>query len=146
MTSQLPDFPTRLASRWTAMWNDELKASEVVAADCAVHFGRTPAIPRLTDTMSPQELQSVVDAVRAHRPGVSYGFVTAPLHQPEAGRAGEAGVITLLWHVDVPGHGRRSGIDLLRHRGGTIREVWSIAGDLELPPIGARALMADTEA
>ena len=64
--------------------------------------------------------------------GARYGFESQPLHQAEGA---EGGIITLLWFIDLPGHGRRSGIDLLRYRGRVIVEVWSITGDLKLPPM-----------
>ena len=44
-----------------------------------------------------------------------------------------SGIITLLWDVAVPNQGTKTGIDLLRHEGAQITEVWSITGDLELP-------------
>lgn len=135
----MTDLATRLARRWTALWNGELPAEAVVGADCSVYFGRRPLIARAETTSGPDELQAVVDAVRGHLGGVRYGFESAPLHQ--AG-PGEAGTITLLWHVEVPGQDRRSGIDLLRHAGGAIQEVWSITGDLALPAMGGAATVA----
>ena len=125
--------PNRLAQRWTAMWNGELPAGAVVSTDCAVYFGRRPMIARATTTHGPEELQAVVDAIRGHLVSVRYGFAAAPLHQP--GQAHGEGVISLLWHVSALGLPRRSGIDLIRHEAGKVTQVWSIAGDLELPPL-----------
>ena len=125
--------PSRLAQRWTAMWNGEVPARAVVAPDCAVYFGRRPMIARATTAHGPDELQAVVDAIRGHLVGVRYGFAAAPPAAPD-GPAGD-GIISLLWHVSALGLPRRSGIDLLRHAGGRIVEAWSITGDLELPPL-----------
>jgi len=126
------DDPVRLAQRWTAMWNGEVPARAVAAPDCAVYFGRRPMIARATTAHGPDELQGVVDAIRGHLVGVRYGFAAAP---PVAGTSGADGVISLLWHVSALGLPRRSGIDLIRHAGGRVTEVWSITGDLELPPL-----------
>ena len=125
------DPTVRLAQRWTAMWNGELAAEAVVAPECSVYFGRRPMIARVTTAHGAAELQSVVDAVRANLVSVRYGFAAAPLGHG----AGADGVVTLLWHVSALGLPRRSGIDLLRHAGGKVIEVWSITGDLELPPL-----------
>ena len=127
-----PTDPVRLAQRWTAMWNGEVPASAVVAPDCAIYFGRRPMIARATTAHGPAELQAVVDAIRGHLVGVRYGFAAAPPCTEDL--PGE-GVISLLWHVSALGLPRRSGIDLIRHAGGKITEVWSITGDLELPPL-----------
>jgi hypothetical protein len=125
--------PNRLAQRWAAVWNGEAPASAVVSAHCSVYFGRRPMIARATTTHGPAELQAVVDAIRGHLVSVRYGFAAAPLHQE--GLIGGEGVLSLLWHVSALGLPRRSGIDLIRHDAGRITEVWSIAGDLELPPL-----------
>jgi hypothetical protein len=135
-----PNDPVRLAQRWTAMWNGEVPARAVVHPDCAVYFGRRPMIARATTAHGPAELQSVVDAIRSHMVGVRYGFASAPACAPEGG-PGE-GVISLLWHVSALGLPRRSGIDLIRHAGGRIHQVWSISGDLELPPLRLAPLEA----
>jgi hypothetical protein len=135
----MPADPVRLAQRWTAMWNGEVPASAVVAPDCAVYFGRRPMIARSTTAHGPAELQAVVDAIRGHLVGVRYGFASAP---PCAEEGPGEGVISLLWHVSALGLPRRSGIDLIRHAGGRIVEVWSITGDLELPPLRLAAPQA----
>jgi hypothetical protein len=127
-----PNDPVRLAQRWTAMWNGEVPARAVVAPDCAVYFGRRPMIARATTAHGPAELQAVIDEIRGHLVGVRYGFAAAP---PCADDGPGEGVISLLWHVSALGLPRRSGIDLIRHAGGRIVEVWSITGDLELPPL-----------
>ncbi len=125
--------PVRLAQRWTAMWNGEVPARAVVAPDCAVYFGRRPMIARATTAHGPDELQGVVDAIRGHLVGVRYGFAATPPTAAD-GDPGD-GIISLLWHVSALGLPRRSGVDLIRHCGGKIVEVWSITGDLELPPL-----------
>ena len=134
MTISLTNIPlqTLLASRWTAMWNGEFNAEQIVSADCAVYFGRTPQSDRAAIVSGPDALQSVIEGTRRRIPGVHFSFESEPLHQP----AGERnGVITLLWTLEAPGQVRKTGIDLLRHRGETIVEVWSITGDHELPPM-----------
>ena len=123
------DRATAQAALWTEMWNGGLPADKVVAPDCAVYFGRTPMTDRPTVTHGPVQLQQVVDEIRGRLTGARYGFDSQPLCQAEPG----GGIITLLWFIDVPGHGRRSGIDLLRYRRRTITEVWSITADLKLP-------------
>ncbi len=120
-----------LAERWTRMWNHELPAAAVVAPDCSTYFGRKPVTPRPETVRGPAELQAAIDAIREAIPGVRYGHRSAPLIA-----RGDGEDITLLWEVEAPGKGRRSGIDVLRHRGGLITEVWSVTGDLELPPMG----------
>lgn len=119
-----------LADRWTRMWNGELPAAAVVSPDCPAYFGRKPVTPRPESVRGPAELQRVVDAIREAIPGVRYGHRSEPLIARERGAT-----ITLLWEVESPGRGRRSGIDVLRHRDGLITEVWSVTGDLELPPM-----------
>lgn len=122
-----------LARRWTDMWNSLIAADEVVAPDCRVYFGRTPVTDRPTTTRGPAELQAVVDGIRARAPGIAYGFDGRVLQQ----MLPEGGIVTLLWRVDPPGAARRTGIDLLRHdEAGRVVEVWSVTGDLSLPPIG----------
>ena len=121
---------TGYCSRWTDMWNRVVPAAEVVAADCQVYFGRKPQTARPTTTTGPHELQSVIDAIRERLPGIRYRFDSLPLYQADSNLSG---IITLLWNVAVPGEGTRTGIDLLRHEGARITEVWSITGDLELP-------------
>ena len=122
--------PTAYCSRWTDMWNRVIPAAEVVAADCQVYFGRKPQTPRPTTTTGPRELQSMVDAIRDRLPGIRYSVASPPLYQADSNTSG---IITLLWNVAVPGEGTKTGIDLLRHEGTRITEVWSITGDLELP-------------
>jgi hypothetical protein len=118
------------SSRWTDMWNCLVPATEVVAADCRVYFGRTPQSARATVTMGPHELQGVIDAIRERLPGIRYRVDSRPLYQADSNTGG---IITLLWNVVVPNQGTRTGIDLLRHAGARVTEVWSITGDLELP-------------
>jgi hypothetical protein len=115
------------------MWNRLIPAAEVVAADCRVYFGRKPQIECATATTGPLELQSVIDAIREHRPGIHYRLQSLPRYQADSSTSG---IITLLWNAAIPGQGTRTGIDLLRHEGAQITEVWSITGDLELPFMG----------
>ena len=122
--------PAEYCSRWTDMWNRLLPAVEVVAADCRVYFGRAPQTARPTTTTGPRELQSVIDAIRERLPGIRYRVASPPRYQADSNTSG---IITLLWNVDVPEQGTKTGIDLLRHEGARITEVWSITGDLELP-------------
>jgi hypothetical protein len=117
-------------SHWTDMWNRLLPAAEVVAADCRVYFGRKPQTARPTTTTGPHELQSVIDSIRERLPGIFYRFDSLPRYQADSNTTG---IITLLWNVAVPDQATRTGIDLLRHEGDWITEVWSITGDLELP-------------
>lgn len=117
-------------SRWTDMWNRLVPATEVVAAECQVYFGRKPQTARATVTTGPLELQSVIDTIRERLPGIRYRVDSRPLYQATSNTSG---IITLLWNVAVPAEGTRTGIDLLRHDGARITEVWSITGDLELP-------------
>ena len=124
--------PTVCCSRWTDMWNRLVPAVEVVAADCRVYFGRTPQTARPTATTGPRELQTMVDAIRERLPGIRYRVDSLPRYQADSNTSG---MITLLWNVAVPGQGTKTGIDLLRHEGARITEVWSITGDLELPYI-----------
>jgi len=131
-TLTVADRATSLSGLWTGMWNGDLPAEKVVSVDCAVYFGRAPTTDRRTVTHGPGQLQGVVDEIRGRLTGARYGFESQPLHQAEGV---EGGIITLLWFIDVPGHGRRSGIDLLRYRRRAITEVWSITGDLKLPPM-----------
>jgi hypothetical protein len=121
---------TECSSRWTDMWNRLVPAVEVVAADCQVYFGREPQTARPTATTGPRELQSVIDAIWERLPGIRYRFASPPRYQADSNTSG---IITLLWNVDVPNQGTKTGIDLLRHEGARITEVWSITGDLELP-------------
>lgn len=122
--------PTACSSRWTDMWNRLVPAVEVVAADCRVYFGRTPQTARPTATTGPRELQAMIDAIRERLPGIRYRVDSPPRYQADSNTSG---IITLLWNVAVPGQGTKTGIDLLRHEGARITEVWSITGDLELP-------------
>ena len=55
---------TVYSSRWTDMWNRLVPATEVVAADCQVYFGRKPQIARATATTGPHELQRPLLASR----------------------------------------------------------------------------------
>jgi hypothetical protein len=117
-------------NRWTDMWNCLLPASDVVATDCRVYFGRQPQTPRPTTTTGPHELQGVIDAIRQRLPGIHYRVDSSPCYQADSNTSG---IITLLWNVAVPDQGIRTGIDLLRYEAAQITEVWSITGDLELP-------------
>lgn len=125
-------IPTDLASRWTAMWNGQHLASEIVSPDCKVYFGRAPTTDRLETTSGPDELQAVIDETLGLRRGIAFSFDSSPLYQSSGA---DAGIVTLMWEVGVPGGAKRTGIDLLRHEGEVIREVWSITGDLPLPPM-----------
>lgn len=120
------------ATRWTDMWNRVLPATDVVTAECRVYFGRKPQTSRPTTTTGPHELQDVIDIIRTHVPGIHYRFDSPPLHHADSNTSG---IITLLWNAEVPGQGTLTGIDLLRHDGARVTEVWSITGDLELPRI-----------
>jgi hypothetical protein len=122
--------PAESCSRWTDMWNRLVPAVEVVAADCRVYFGREPQTARPTATTGPRELQSVIDAIRERLPGIRYRVASPPRYHADSNASG---IITLLWNVAVPNQGTKTGIDLLRHEGARITEVWSITGDLELP-------------
>jgi hypothetical protein len=121
---------TVCSSRWTDMWNRLVPAVDIVAADCRVYFGREPQTARPTATTGPRELQSVIDAIWERLPGIRYRFASPARYQADSNTSG---IITLLWNVDVPNQGTKTGIDLLRHEGARITEVWSITGDLELP-------------
>jgi hypothetical protein len=112
------------------MWNRIVPAVEVVAADCRVYFGRKPQTARPTDITGPHELQRVIDAMPERLPGIRYRFDSSPRYQADSSTSG---IITLLWSAAIPGEGTRTGIDLLRHEGALITEVWSITGDVELP-------------
>jgi len=122
--------PAMYSERWTDMWNRLMPATEVVASECRVYFGRTPQTARSTATTGPHELQIVIDAIREHRPGIRYSVHSLPRYQADSHTTG---IITLLWNATVPGQGTKTGIDLLRHEGARITEVWSITGDLQLP-------------
>ena len=130
ITSTPAAVPTAYCERWTDMWNRLIPATEVVANNCRVYFGRKPLTARPTDTTGPHELQIVIDAIREHLPGIRYCIHGLPRYQADSEATG---IITLLWNAAVPGQGTRTGIDLLRHEGDRITEVWSITGDLELP-------------
>jgi hypothetical protein len=111
---------------------------DVVSADCRVHFDRKSQIDRATSTCGPHELQSTIDAIWKRFPGIHHRADCEARYQADSDD-GASGLITLLWNVDVPSEGTRTGIDLLRQRAGVIMEVWSITGDLELPllnPVG----------
>ena len=122
--------PAMYCERWTGMWNRLMPATEVVASECRVYFGRTPQTARSTATTGPHELQIVIDAIREHLPGIRYFVHSLPRYQADSHTTG---IITLLWNATVSGHGTKTGIDLLRHEGARITEVWSITGDLQLP-------------
>jgi hypothetical protein len=49
------DNPSLCGRRWTDMWNQLVPASEVVATDCRVYFGRRPQTDRPTATKGPQD-------------------------------------------------------------------------------------------
>lgn len=125
--------PAACCSRWTDMWNRLIPAAEVITAECRVYFGRKPQTARPTAAAGPHELQSVIDTIREHLPGICYRFQSPPRYHADSNTSG---IITLLWNVAVPGDGTKTGIDLLRHEGARITEVWSITGDLELPFMG----------
>jgi hypothetical protein len=122
--------PSAYCNRWTDMWNRLLPAAEVVTADCRVYFGRKSQTARPTTTTGPHELQTVIDAIRQQLPGIHYRVGNPPRYQADSNATG---IITLLWNVDVPEQGTKTGIDLLRYEAAQITEVWSITGDLELP-------------
>jgi hypothetical protein len=121
-----------LVERWTQMWNRELPAIEVVTPSCRTYFGRTPRTARPVTAIGPAELQATVDKIGSSIEGIRYGHVSAPL--VVEGSTDQAGSFTLLWDVQAPGFGVRSGIDIFRYNDDLITEVWSITGDLELPP------------
>ncbi|MGO4535070.1 hypothetical protein [Leifsonia sp. 2MCAF36] len=121
-----------LAERWTRMWNRELPADQVVTPSCPTYFGRTPRTARPATAVGPEELQRTVDEIGSSIEGIRYGHVSAPL--VTEGSNEHAGSFTLLWEVQAPGFGTRSGIDILRYEGDLMTEVWSITGDLEFPP------------
>jgi hypothetical protein len=120
------------ARRWTEMWNRARPARSIVSEDCCVYFGRKPVTERPTRTVGPDELQDVIDAIAWEFPAIRYSYESEPC---VAGTA-DGSVITLLWNVEAPGRGTKSGIDILRLRGGLIVAAWSITGDLALPPMG----------
>ena len=126
--------PILLAARWTDMWNRRLDVGDVISSDCQVHFGRQPIHDRPRTTVGVAQLQAVVDGTAERVPGVVFSFEGAPPHQ-RAIAGGRAGVITLLWEVNATGLEPRTGIDLLAHDGDRITTVWSITGDLRLPPL-----------
>jgi hypothetical protein len=119
------------ARRWTEMWNGVLPASSVVTEDAQVHFGRTPVTDRPTRTSGPDELQRAVDGIAWSFPAIHYSYDSEPC----VAGTGDATVVTLLWNVEAPGRGTKSGIDILRLRRGLVAAAWSITGDLALPPI-----------
>jgi hypothetical protein len=120
-----------LVERWTQMWNRELPAIEVVTPSCRTYFGRTPRTARPVTASGPAELQATVDEIGSSIEGIRYGHVSAPL--VVEGSTDQAGSFTLQCEVQAPGFGVRSGIDVIRYND-LITEVWSITGDLELPP------------
>ena len=124
-----------LVDRWTQMWNRELPAIEVVSPSCRTYFGRTPRAARPVTAIGSAELQATVDEIGSSIDGIRCGHVSAPL--VVEGSTDHAGSFTLLWEVQAPGFGTRSGIDLFRYSDDLITEVWSITGDLELPPFSA---------
>lgn len=134
MSSESEDVLTGedLASRWTLMWNGNLRAEEVVAPDCRVYFGRTPIVERDATVSGPVALQSVIDGIRARYSQIRYRHDSRPIFGPAPSDHAE-GMITLLWKADTPAIAPRSGIDLLCHAAGRVTEVWSITGDHELP-------------
>lgn len=126
----------QLATRWTAMWNRTIPAIEVVTEGCSVYFGRQPVSARPATTQGPAALQGVIDDIAARVEGIAYDFAGTVLAQ--ANNDGKGGIITLLWEVSAPTMAARSGIDLLAYRDDRITEVWSITGDLPLPPLPHR--------
>lgn len=128
--SSVPAVAVICCDRWIDMWNRVIPAAEVVAAECRVYFGRAPQFARPNATTGPQERQVVVDAIRERLPGVRYSVESRLVYQSDSSTSA---MITLLWNVTVSAQGTRTGIDLLRHEGARITEVWSITGDLEMP-------------
>jgi hypothetical protein len=74
-----------------------------------------------------------VDEIASSIEGIRYGHISDPL--VAEGSTDHTGSFTLLWEVQAPGVGTRSGIDIFRYSDDLITEVWSVTGDLELPPI-----------
>ena len=68
--------------------------------------------------------------IRIWGTAIRYFIHSLPRYQADSNTTG---IITLLWNATVPGQGTKTGIDLLRHEGARITEVWSITGDLQLP-------------
>ena len=116
---------TEIARRWTAMWNLELPAAEIVRADAGIRFGRLPVVPRDEPLIGPAGLQAVVDATAARLDGPVFG-----IHRVVPGD--DAELMTVLWYVEAAALDRRSGLDLLRVADGLVAEAWSITGDLPL--------------
>jgi hypothetical protein len=115
------------------MWNRELPANKVVSPSCRTYFGRIPRTARAVTAIGSDELQVTVDEIGSSIEGIRYGHISPPL--VTEGSTGHAGSFTLLWEVQAPGAGIRSGIDIFRYSNDLITEVWSITGDLEIPPI-----------
>ena len=122
--------PTTITTGWTRMWNREIAANDIVTPHAEVHFGRTPPSPRPRTTNGPAELQEVVDRIGAAVEGVLYATQGDPLLDA-SGRH-----ITIVWNVRGRDVEPRTGIDVLRvDQAGVIDEVWSVTGDLLLPPL-----------
>jgi hypothetical protein len=119
------------ACRWTEMWNRARPARSIVSEDCRVYFGRKPETARPTRTVGPEELQDVIDAIAWEFAGIRYFYESEPV----VAEAADGCMVTLLWNVEMPGRGVKSGLDILRLRGGGIAVAWSITGDLLLPPL-----------
>jgi len=121
---------TTIATDWTRMWNREFPASDIVSVDARVHFGRTPRSPRPATMTGPAELQAVVDGIGATIEGVHYALQGDALLD----RSGHH--VTIVWNVRGRDVEPRTGIDVLRvDDSGMIVEVWSVTGDLLLPPL-----------
>ena len=99
-------IPNELANSWTAMWNREHLASDIVSPDCKVYFGRAPTTDRPETTRGPKELQTMVDYTLAQRKGIVFSFDSSPLYQASGA---DAGIVTLMWEVGVPGREKRPG-------------------------------------
>jgi uncharacterized membrane protein len=119
-----------IAADWTRMWNREIPADGLVAPDALVHFGRTPPSPRPATTTGAAELQAVIDGIGAAVDGVVYAVQGDPVLDQEGRR------ITIVWSVGATELEPRTGIDiLLVGDHGAIAEVWSVTGDIVLPPL-----------
>ena len=119
-----------IAADWTRMWNRQIPADRLVASDALVHFGRTQPSPRPATTNGPAELQAVIDGIGAAVDGVVYAVQGDPVLDQEGRR------ISIVWSVGATELEPRTGIDiLLVGDQGLIGEVWSVTGDILLPPL-----------
>lgn len=114
---------------WTALWNGELPATEVVSETCRSQFGRAPRTDRATSATDPDGLQAIVDAIRGSAPDLVYRYPTPPI-------PGRDGLVTLLWDAESASAGLTvTGIDILRVVDTRIVEVRSVTGDHRLDPL-----------